>query len=372
MNIGKKIVLLSSSLAGGGSEGVCVNIANNLALRGWHVDLLVLNLNKAVYLNRLSEDVNLINLDISHARYSSISLLKYIFKNKPKVFLVFSYELSTILVILQITLKLRIKIISRNVSTLSIRIEQLRQKNFWSKYFTGPLIKFFYQKIDHVVNQCKGMHDDLLKEYPKLHKRASIIFNPISSQISDYAKSQELNIVKKKNYILCVGRLEKVKAFNYAIEAFAGISNRFPKLRLKIVGKGSLEIELKKKAYELSVSDRVDFEGFQKNVIPYYLHAQATMLTSLYEGYPNALIESISLGTPVIAFNCKSGPDEIIQNNINGFLVRHLDVQDLKDKMVKILNTNFDRKKIILTVQKNQIEYVSKLYEKLIKSMISI
>ena len=49
MNIDKKIVLLSSSLAGGGAEGVCVNIANSLALRGWQVDLLVLNLNKAVY-----------------------------------------------------------------------------------------------------------------------------------------------------------------------------------------------------------------------------------------------------------------------------------------------------------------------------------
>lgn len=372
MNIDKKIVLLSSSLAGGGAEGVCVNIANNLALRGWQVDLLVLNLNKAVYLNRISEDVNLINIDKSHTRYSSISLLNYIFKNKPKVFLVFSYELSVMLVILKIIFRLDTKIISRNVSTLSIRIEKLKQKNFWSRYFIGPLIKFFYQKLDHVVNQCNGMYNDLIMEYPQLYKRASIVLNPISSQISDYVKSNDLNTVKKKNYLLCVGRLEKVKAFDYAIEAFAGVSDRFPNLRLKIVGKGTLEEALKKKTYELSISDRVDFEGFQKNIIPYYLHAQATILTSLYEGYPNALIESIALGTPVISFNCKSGPEEIIQNNINGILVRHLDVPDLRDKIEKILNTNFDKKKIILTAKNNQIEYVSELYEKLIKSMISI
>ena len=56
----KKIVLLSSSLAGGGAEGVCVNIANGLSNRGWSVDLLVLNLKNEVYLNRLSKDVNFI------------------------------------------------------------------------------------------------------------------------------------------------------------------------------------------------------------------------------------------------------------------------------------------------------------------------
>jgi glycosyltransferase involved in cell wall biosynthesis len=215
------------------------------------------------------------------------------------------------------------------------------------------------------------MYDDLLNEHPKLYEKASIIFNPVSGQIADYAKSQEIISVMKKDYILCVGRLEKVKAFNYAIEAFAGISNKFSNLRLKIVGTGKLEEELKKKASELSVLDRVDFEGFQQNIIPYYLYAKATMLTSLYEGYPNALIESIALGTPVIAFDCRCGPDEIIQDNINGFLVRHLDVEDLKDKMGKILDTNFNRKKIILTAKNNQIEHVSELYEKLIKSMIN-
>ena len=92
------------------------------------------------------------------------------------------------------------------------------------------MIKFFYQKVDHVVNQCKGMYDDLLNEHPKLYEKASIIFNPVSGQIADYAKSQEIISVMKKDYILCVGRLEKVKAFNYAIEAFAGISNKFSSL----------------------------------------------------------------------------------------------------------------------------------------------
>ena len=368
----KKIVLLSSSLAGGGTEGVCVSIANSIADMGWQVDLVVLNLNDEVYLDRISKNVNLVVLSVSHARFSSIPLLKYIYKNKPKIILVFNYELSVMLVILRLILRLRIKIISRNMSTLSIRIKQFKQKNFWAKYVVGPLINYFYHKIDHVVNQCSGMQDDLIAVHPQLYQRSSIIYNPIASHILDYVSMHDLNKINKKNYLLCVGRLEEVKAYHYAIEGFAGIVDRFPNLRLKIVGQGSLESELKQKTMELSISNRVDFEGFQKNIIPYYLHAQATILTSLYEGYPNVLIESIALGTPVIAFNCPSGPNEIIKEHINGHLVRYLDVKDLQNKLCKVLIANFKREDIVSTVKKNQIQYVSKLYDKLIKSMLKI
>ena len=84
----KKIVLLSSSLAGGGAEGVCVSIANSFVEKGWEVDLLVLNLNNETFQNRLSKKVNLIILNVNHARYSGISILKYIYKNKPEILLV--------------------------------------------------------------------------------------------------------------------------------------------------------------------------------------------------------------------------------------------------------------------------------------------
>ena len=71
------------------------------------------------------------------------------------------------------------------------------------------------------------------------------------------------------------------------------------------------------------------------------------------------------------SFDCKSGPNEIIQHNKNGFLVRHLDVQDLKDKISQILITNFNREDVIHTVKKNQINNISTLYEKLIISLMN-
>ena len=74
----------------------------------------------------------------------------------------------------------------------------------------------------------------------------------------------------------------------------ARISKKFPSLRLKIMGIGSQK-KIKNIAKNFGVIDRVDFEGFQKNIIPYYLYAKATLLTSLYEGFPNSLISRLNL-----------------------------------------------------------------------------
>ena len=359
-----------SSLSGGGAESVCISLANSFAQNGWYVDLVILNLNDEAYLNRLSEKVNLVVLNVDHARYSLIPLLKYIYKKKIKTVLVFNYELAVILVILRLILRLKIKIISRNINTLSIKIKQFEQQNFWTKYLVKNLVKYFYNKADHVINQCEAMRDDLISYFPKLNANSSVIYNPLPIHILDYKEKHNLEKIKKENYLLCVGRLEKQKAFHLAIEAFTGIAYKFPNIRLKIVGKGVLEKELRQKALECGVSNRVDFEGFQKDIIPFYLHANGTLLTSLYEGYPNVLIESIAMNTPVVSFDCPGGPNEIINDGVNGFLVNHLDVNDLKKKILILLQNKFNYRDLNISIEKNKIDNVYKQYENLINLYI--
>lgn len=368
MNSKKKITLLISSLTGGGAESVCINIANSFANNDWKVDLVILNLKDEVYLSSLSDKVNLIILNVNHARNSSLPLLKYIFNKKIKTVLVFNYELTVVLVILRLILRLKIKIISRNINNLSFKIKQFEEKNFWTRFVVKNLVKYFYNKADYIVNQCKAMHDDLLTHFPKYYNNSSIIYNPLSMKILEYIKKHDLTQIKKKDYLLCVGRLEEQKAFHFAIEAFAKVVDKFPNLKLKIVGKGSLENQLKQKAFDLNIADRVDFEGFQKKIIPYYLHARGTLLTSYYEGYPNVLIESIAMNTPVVSFDCPSGPREIIKNGINGLLVRHLDVDDLKNKILFLLKNKFTYEDLENSIKKNQIQQVFRQYENLIIS----
>ena len=370
MELKKQVTIVVDTLSGGGAQRVCINIANGLTNLDWKVDLLVLNSKNQDFLCNVSKKINLIRLNLNHARYAGFSLLKYIYQKKPSVFLVFNYELSVLLILLRIFFKFKYKIISRNINTLSEKYKEFKQKNFWVRNIVGTLINNFYYKADQIINQCYDMYVDIIKIHPKLRNNTSVIYNPITNNILDYANSHDLIQIEKKDYLLCVGRLEKAKGFKYAIEAFASISKKFPELRLKILGKGSLEFELKQNAYKFGVENRVDFEGFQNDIIPYYLHARATMLTSLYEGFPNVLIESITLGTAVVSFDCPSGPREIIKDGITGYLTKHNDVDDLTKKLFILMTKKFNIDEMRLSIKRHEPNEIAKHYDKLISSFL--
>jgi glycosyltransferase involved in cell wall biosynthesis len=365
----KKITFLISSLVGGGAEGVCVNVANGLAEKGWKVDLVVLHLNNAVYHYLVSDKVNLVVLGVNHARYAFNPIRQYLKTNKPEKVLVFNYVLAVLLVMNRGLMPQPFKIIARNINTLS----QKRQiaEGFWRKQVVQRLIDMLYCKVDHVINQCKAMEADLLGLFPELKGKTNVIYNPVNKVIEDAVKRIDFRQVEKQDYLLCVGRLEPQKAFHYAIEGFAGVAKEFPALRLKIIGQGSLEKDLKQCAIDFGVADRVDFEGFQKDMIPYYLHAKAILLTSEYEGFPNVLIESITLGTPVIAFDCPSGPREIIQDGVNGYLVGYKDLRDLKEKLGLLFAQDFSRFGVTKTAEKYQVENVLGMYDSLLNNSMS-
>ncbi|GAB7217990.1 hypothetical protein OS42_46040 [Dickeya oryzae] len=160
--------------------------------------------------------------------------------------------------------------------------------------------------------------------YPDSKGKSVVINNPVNSCLF----TEPLNGIKN-NYLLCIGRLEEQKCFSHAIHAFSIVHQRYPSLRLKIVGKGSQEDELKSLAMKLNIESVVDFEGFKSDVKLYYLDALATILTSKYEGFPNVLLESIALGTPIIAYDCPNGPREIIIDGVNGYLADYLNIDSL-------------------------------------------
>ena len=361
MNKNKEVFFLINSLGGGGAEGVCVNLANSLCDRGWRVTLVVLHLNNAVRQKDLKEGVYLVVLGKNHARTALIALANFLRHHKPKKILVFNHQLAVLLVLLRVVLLFDFKIIARNINTLSQK--KAGETSFWHKHIVQGLTKLFYGKVDRVIAQSQGMAEDLVCFYGVTESKIKVIYNPVANAIKNYHPTLQ---PEKKDYLLCVGRLEEQKSFHYAISAFAAIAPYYPNLRLKIVGKGSLESKLKEQAHTLGVADRVDFEGYQTDMIPYYLNAKATLLTSLYEGFPNVLVESIALGTPLVAFDCQSGPSEIVVVGVNGYLVKNKNIEHLKECMKTTLSHVWNVDSIVETSKRfSRVEILDK-YEKVL------
>ena len=330
----KNTTFFVSTISNGGAEAVCVNIANGLAERGWQVDLLVLHTKEQAYLERLSPKVNLVDLKANRARYAAPALLWYMLRNRPKQLVVFKYELIDLVVMLKKLFRFNTKIIGRNISILS----ESRKASGGVKH--RSLVKRWLgtsiEQVDCLINQSYEMQKDLLQYHPALKDRSVVIHNPVAAHIETYAKANPRESTNDE-YILCVGRLAPVKAFHQAIAAFALIAHQHPKLRLKFVGQGELQPALEQQARELGIADRVDFEGFQTDVIPYYRNAALTLLTSNYEGFPNVLIESIVLGTPVVSFDCPSGPREILDYGKYGKLVEPSNIEGLASAIENVL-----------------------------------
>lgn len=359
-----KIVIFINSLSGGGAEGVCTTISNSLFERKWQVTLLVLHLQGAVRRKEINPAIECAVLNKKHARSSFFAVWHWLVVHKPEKILVFNYQLAVLLVILRFFLRMRFQIISRNINVLSEK--QRREKSFWHKYIVHNIVALLYKYAGLIIAQSQGMKEDLITNYGIANTDIFVINNPIQRNIELFLLNNKPSSGIKENYLLCVGKLEVQKAFHYAIEVFSHITVDYPQLRLKILGKGSLEFQLKQLAISFGIADKVDFEGYKQDIIPYYVQARLIMLTSLYEGFPNVLIDSIALGTPVVSFDCPSGPNEIIQNGINGYLVRYKDINHLTECIKIALEQQWDPEIIRATADKFSSEKIIDQYERVL------
>ncbi|WP_176431337.1 glycosyltransferase [Anaerovirgula multivorans] len=367
-NQDKTIHIFIGSLRGGGAERICVTIANGLINRGYNVKLIVLNLNNAVYQKQLHPQVQIFNLKKKHTRRCFFSIYSYILKNKPATILVFNYQIALILVLIKITRQYNYKIIARNINTLSVKLKH--EKSFWNKYIINGITKVLYKKVDLVIAQSENMKNDLIKNYNFSIDKLNVINNPIPYHIEAHRKTEKNHIKNNKRSIkeiLFIGRLEEAKGLDMLLNAIKICISVDKHIILRVVGRGSLEQKLKKRVQEEGMDSNVIFEGFAQNVISYYENAAVTVLSSYYEGFPNVLVESIALGTPVVAYDCPSGPKEIINNGVNGFLVEYLNVQELSKYLLKALTHEWNDFEIINSIKHLSLDNVLEKYIKILE-----
>lgn len=177
-------------------------------------------------------------------------------------------------------------------------------------------------------------------------------------------------IPKEKNYIVAVGRLnDEIKQFDKLIIAYSKSILPQNGILLLILAEGIYMQNLIDQVEKLNLNDKIIFKGFQNNPFPYQKNALYTVLSSLNEGLPNVLIESLANETPVISFDCFSGPSEIIINNRNGILVENQNF----DQLILAMNAMFENKELYLNCKQNSKSSVAKFsIEKIGKQWLEI
>lgn len=363
----KKISFFLGSLGEGGSEVMSVNIANGLISQGWNVDFVCINLNKKFQMNKLSKKINVVNLDIKRFAYSFIPVMNYIKKNKVKNVVCFNYLFALQFILQRFFFKEKFKIIVRNNTILTNHLN-FNLKNVFFKNLIFWIVKLLYSRVDHLISQNEEMKIDLIKNFSFMKDKINIFLNPIDQIIED---SYDQKKIFKENYILLVGRLSQEKRYDIAIKVFRNVRQKFSNLKLKIAGIGKDESFLKELAYKYGINENIEFLGYQKDLVTLYKKARLTLITSSYEGFPNVMIESLFLGTPVVSFDFKSGPREVIRDGINGFLVNNNDESSLEQKIVESLNNDWDIEIIHNTVIKHNSKNIITEYDKFFSKIYS-
>jgi glycosyltransferase involved in cell wall biosynthesis len=193
------------------------------------------------------------------------------------------------------------------------------------------LRNLLYPKAAGFIAQTGYAAENCLKN--GWNKNVKVIGNPVRQVTRD-------DTVEKENIVLFVGRLIPTKHVDDLIRMFAEIDD--PDWKLVIVGgdakKMKLSEELNQLVKELNVENRVLLEGEQKDVDSYYNRSKIFAFPSSSEGFPNVIGEAMSAGLPVIAYDCKAGPSDLIINEETGFLVDLFDRETFKKRLLLLMN----------------------------------
>ncbi|MGA9853574.1 MAG: glycosyltransferase [Gammaproteobacteria bacterium] len=298
----KSILFVIPSLAGGGAEHVVVTLLKHLDRAKFKLSLAVINIEDAIHLDDVPADVELIDLGSRQVRGALVKLVRLIRKRRPDVVFSTLSHLNLAVALLRPFLPSQTRYIGRETSVVSKVMYLHRWPTImWFLYKTA------YKRLDAVVCQSQAMRDDLIAVYGFPARKAVVIHNPVDVEWVRIRAQEVIELIGMKpdrRNLVTAGRLSHEKGMDMLLEALALCRNS--RLNLVILGEGGLRRTLEERAAKLGIHEQVQFIGFQPNPYPYFAQADLFVLSSRVEGFPNAALEALACGTPLVVTPCDS------------------------------------------------------------------
>lgn len=363
----KRIALYIPSMSGGGAEQMMLTLANALSEKNLVVDL-VLNKAEGPYLKKVSDKVNIVNLDTSRVLTGILPLARYMRVEKPEVILSAMNYVNVVTIFAKLLSGTDTRIVLSERSNLSAA---LANSKWISRVLLKNLMSWTYKKADKVVAISNGVADDLAQQIKLNRNQIVTIYNPVVSSDILRKANAPLPLLHpwfEKNsppVIIAVGRLSGEKDFETLIRSFAKIRTQ-KECHLLILGEGELRTKLEMLVKELKLQDSVQLPGFSDNPYAWMSRANLFMLSSKYEGFGNVLVEAMACGTPVISTDCPSGPSEILEEGKWGGLVPVGNIELISEAMLKAISNpshvNVQKRASFFSVENSVNQYINVLF----------
>ena len=310
-----KIFFLIPTLDGGGAERVMTTLLKHMDYELFNVYFIVVNLHNQAFLESVDKRAKLVDLNIKRVRNALPKIIYLIWKHRPKlVFSTLGY-LNLALASVKFLLPSSVRTIARETNLVSYEVKNNKYPDAWIW-----LYKAVYKRHDLIICQSQDMLDDIVEIIGVQGNKLKVINNPVDiesiKELADCNNVIQYNI-KGGLVLISAGRLAPQKGFDVLIEAISLID---ADIHLIIAGTGMEESKLKFLSEEKGVSDRVHFIGFQNNLYAWIACADAYILSSRYEGFPNVLLEALACGKSIIATPTPGGIKEIL-SDIEGCVI---------------------------------------------------
>ena len=343
-----KVLVLHGHLSMGGEERVLLNVLKNLVELNYDVDLLITwnHGENNLFENEIPEKVNYKFLFDNYNGKNK--LIKEIYRIRAKATYLKKVE----------------KIIKENKYDVIIDYSSnlLKYNNFDIKVPVFAWIHFSltfgeklsadkiekykkqYKKYDKILAICDTMRNEFVEILGMDKNKVELVYNPIDLEA---IRKKAENIDKKyenylkQDYFLQVSRLTEQKQPEHLVNIYYKLKQRGIKEKLYFIGNGEKVELIKQKIKEYKLQNDVILLGQIENPYPFFKNAKLFVHTGKYEGLPTVLLESLAFGTPVVAYDCPTGPKDILgQNSEYGKLIPLNDKDTFVEKVYELMNKN--------------------------------